>query len=39
MFCGTAGDMPAQVILVSALGQPILADQRADGRPADCDTA
>jgi type IV fimbrial biogenesis protein FimT len=39
MFCGTAGDMPAQVILVSALGQPILADQRADGRPADCDSA
>jgi type IV fimbrial biogenesis protein FimT len=39
LFCGTAGGMTPQVVLVSALGQPVLADQRADGRPADCDTA
>jgi len=39
LFCGTAGGMAPQVVLVSALGQPFLADQRADGRPADCDTA
>jgi type IV fimbrial biogenesis protein FimT len=39
MFCGTARGMTPQVVLVSALGQPVLADQRADGRPADCNTA
>lgn len=39
MFCGTDRGMTPQVVVVSALGQPVLADQRADGRPADCDTA
>lgn len=39
MFCGTARGMTPQVVLISALGQPVLASQRADGRPADCDSA
>jgi type IV fimbrial biogenesis protein FimT len=39
LFCGTATGMSPQVVLVSALGQPVLASQRADGRPADCDAA
>ncbi|MBL8201693.1 MAG: GspH/FimT family pseudopilin [Chromatiales bacterium] len=39
MFCGTARGLTPQVVLISALGHPVLAGQRADGRPADCDTA
>ena len=37
LFCGKVGNVPPQVILVSALGQPVLAAQRADGRAVDCD--
>lgn len=39
LFCGKAGSTAPQVVMVSALGQPVLANQRADGRAADCDKA
>jgi len=39
LFCGVTGDLAPQVLVVSALGYPALADQRADGRLADCDAA
>lgn len=39
LFCGQSSGMAPQSVLVSALGKPSLATRRADGRPADCDTA
>lgn len=35
-FCPGATDQGAQVLVLSALGQPILTRQRADGRQPDC---
>ena len=35
-FCGDAGGTDVQVVVVSALGHPVLADRRADGGEAEC---
>ena len=35
-FCGNGNSADAQVVLVSALGQPVLASRHADGREPDC---
>jgi type IV fimbrial biogenesis protein FimT len=36
LFCSTAGDPAPRVVVLTALGQPVLASQRADGRAPDC---
>ena len=35
-FCGDAGGTDVQVVVVSAIGHPVLADRRADGGTAEC---
>ncbi len=38
-FCGEADGTDVQVVVVSALGHPVLADRRADGGKAECTPA